>query len=66
MESFAEHAKTAGSTIIQEHVEKVAKNDEHDFTVKTNTGKEYQSRTVILATGNKYKKLGVPGEGKFI
>lgn len=66
MESFAEHATTAGSTILQERVETVSKNGEHSFTVKTSTGKEYQSKTVILATGNKYKKLGVPGEAEFI
>lgn len=66
MDAFAEHATTAGSTILQERVEIVTKNGEYDFTVKTSTGKEYQSRTVILATGNKYKKLGVPGEAEFI
>ncbi len=66
MDSFAKHAETAGSTILQERVETVAKNGEYDFTVKTTTGKEYQSQTVILATGNKYKKLGVPGETEFI
>jgi thioredoxin reductase (NADPH) len=66
MDAFAEHARVAGSTIIQERVETVIKNNDHDFTVKTTTGKEYQSRTIILATGNKYKKLGVPGEIEFI
>ena len=66
MDSFAEHAITAGSTILQERVETVTKNGEHDFTVVTASGKEYRSRTVILATGNKYKKLGVPGEVEFL
>ena len=66
MDTFAEHARVAGSTILQERVETVAKNGEYAYTVTTSTGKVYQSRTVILATGNKYKKLGVPGEAELI
>ena len=66
MDAFAEHAIVAGSTILQERVERVAKDGEYAYTVTTSTGKVYQSRTVILATGNKYKKLGVPGEAELI
>ncbi len=66
MDDFAEHAIVAGSTILQERVETLAKDGEYAYTVTTSTGKIYQSRTVILATGNKYKKLGVPGEIELI
>lgn len=66
MESFADHARSAGSTILQERVETVAKNGEYEFTVTTTSGTVYNSKTVILATGNQYKKLGVPGETEFI
>lgn len=66
MESFADHARSAGSTILQERVETVTKNGEYNFTVTTTSGTEYKSKTVILATGNQYKKLGVPGEIEFI
>ena len=66
MESFADHARSAGSTILQERVETVTKNGEYDFTVTTTNGTIYNSKTVILATGNQYKKLGVPGEIEFI
>lgn len=66
MESFADHARSAGSTIIQERVETVTKNGEYDFTVTATSGTTYNSKTVILATGNQYKKLGVPGEAEFI
>lgn len=66
MENFADHARSAGSTILQERVETVAKNGEYDFTVTTTSGTAYNSKTVILATGNQYKKLGVPGEAEFI
>jgi thioredoxin reductase (NADPH) len=57
MDSFKKHAEAAGSTILQERVETVAKNGEYDYSITTSTGKVFQSRTVILATGNKYKKL---------
>ncbi len=66
MDNFKLHAETAGSTIVQDRVETVSKDGEYSFTIKTSTGQEYQSKTVILATGNKYKKLGVPGEAEFI
>jgi thioredoxin reductase (NADPH) len=66
MDNFRKHAEAAGSTVLQERVETVAKNGEYDYSVTTSTGKVYQSRTVILATGNKYKKLGVPGEVELI
>lgn len=66
MDDFAAHAIAAGSTILQERVETVAKNGEYEFSVTTTTGKEYQAKTIILATGNKYKKLGVPGEVEYI
>ncbi len=62
MDGFAEHATASGSTILQERVESVSKNGEYDFTVTTTSGKEFHGRTVILATGNLYKKLWVPGE----
>lgn len=66
MENFADHARAAGSTILQERVETVTKNGENDFTITTTNGTEYKSKTVILATGNQYKKLGVLGEKEFI
>ncbi|MBC7498256.1 FAD-dependent oxidoreductase [Candidatus Gracilibacteria bacterium] len=66
MDDFRKHAEAAGSTVLQERVEIVAKDGEYSYIVTTSMGKVYQSRTVILATGNKYKKLGVPGEAELI
>lgn len=57
MDDFRKHAEAAGSTVLQERVEIVAKDGEYSYIVTTSMGKVYQSRTVILATGNKYKKL---------
>jgi thioredoxin reductase len=66
MDDFRKHAEAAGSTILQDRVETVSKNGEYDYSITTSSGKVFHSRTVILATGNKYKKLGVPGEGELI
>lgn len=58
MDRFAEHAKVSGSEILMSDVSNVAK-DDHGFIVTTHVGIK-RSRALILATGNKYKKLGVP------
>ncbi|MDD2916701.1 MAG: FAD-dependent oxidoreductase [Candidatus Gracilibacteria bacterium] len=65
MDRFTEHAVSAGSELIQDEVMDVSKND-GIFTVETASGKIFESRFVLLAIGNKYRKLGVPGEEKFL
>lgn len=65
MDRFTEHAVSAGSELIQDEVTKVTKN-ENIFTVKTASGKTFESRFVLLAIGNKYRHLGIPGEEKFL
>jgi len=48
-----------------EEVEKIIQNDgEYRFTVKTSKG-EYQSKTVILATGSSHRHLDAKGEEEF-
>ena len=48
-----------------EEVEKIIQNDgEYRFTVKTSKG-EYQSKTVILATGSSHRHLDAKGEDEF-
>ncbi len=65
MQSFKLHAENAGSTLIQDRVEEVSKLGEDHFSLRTMSGKTYEARRVILATGNEYKMLGVPGEKEF-
>jgi thioredoxin reductase (NADPH) len=65
MQSFRLHTENAGSTLIQDRVEEVSKLGEDHFSLRTMSGKTYESRRVILATGNEYKMLGVPGEKEF-
>lgn len=39
--------------------------DEGDVKVVTIDGKEVKAKTVLIATGSDYKKVGVPGEAEF-
>ncbi len=65
MDRFTEHAISAGSELIQDEVIGVTK-EKDIFTVKTASGKILESKFILLAIGNKYKKLWVPGEEKFL
>ena len=65
MRSFLEQAKNAGSEVLQDRVEIVSKIGENHFSATTLSGKTLESRRIILATGNTYKKLGIPGEMEF-
>lgn len=64
MDSFAKHATTSGSEILQDSVSSIVKTDEW-FTVTT-TNKKITSKFVILASWNTYRKLWVPGEAEFL
>jgi len=59
-----EQAQTFGVQIVFEEVKGIQKSN-GIFTVKGEE-KEYQSKTVILATGTRPKPLKVPGEDKFV
>ncbi|MBW3088661.1 thioredoxin-disulfide reductase [Bifidobacterium sp. 82T24] len=64
MDRMSEQAKKFGAELVQDDVVSV------DFdgdvkTLRTDSGKTYQTRTVIVATGSQPRKLGVPGEEEF-
>jgi thioredoxin reductase (NADPH) len=65
MQSFRLHAENAGSILIQDRVEEVSKLGEDHFSLRTMSGKTFEAKRIILATGNEYKMLGVPGEQEF-
>lgn len=65
MKSFKEHAENAGSEILQDRVESVSKIDNNHFSVSTMGGKTFEAKKILLATGNTYKMLEVPGEKEF-
>ena len=64
MDNFKEHALTSGSEILQDTVSHIEKID-GGFLVKT-PSKAFQTRFVVLATGNTYKKLWLQSEADFL
>ncbi len=62
MDNFLKHAEAAGSTLVRDRVEVLAKLGEERFEITTQKWDIYEAKRVILATGNEYKKLGIPGE----
>lgn len=63
-QKFQEHMLKY-DTVLRENEEVLElKNSEDVFLVKTNKA-EYQSRSVIIASGKKSKELGIPGEKEF-
>lgn len=55
-----EHAKKFGATYAYGDISEVRDGQKYKTIVAGN--KEYKARTIIIATGAKYKKLAVPGE----
>ncbi len=58
-----QHAMAAGAEIKTETVKEVGKKDKH-YIVKTSGG-DYETKSVLFATGTKHRHLGVPGEKEF-
>lgn len=64
-ESLEAHVKANNVPIFDDIVSSVEKVGDY-FIVKTDIQKkEYKTKTVILATGTKHRKLGVKGEAEF-
>lgn len=63
MERFERQVKLWGAEIVIEEVRDIEPNGDRK---RVNTDKNsYEALSLIIATGNKPKKLGVPGEDKF-
>ncbi|MGL4821258.1 MAG: thioredoxin-disulfide reductase [Bacilli bacterium] len=58
-----DHAKKFGATYAYGDIKEVR--DEGDYKVIVAGKKEYKTKTVIIATGAEYRKMGVPGEAEF-
>lgn len=66
MDRFESQAKRFGVELADfEEVESVAKRDDGIFEVRTNIGKTYQSKAVLVATGSLPKHLAVTGAEKY-
>lgn len=63
MDKFEKQAKRFGAELVDfEKVEKVHKTEDDLFEVHTDRDQVYRGRSVLLATGSKPKRLGIPGE----
>lgn len=65
MEKMEAQAKKLGAEIIYDPAESIKK-EGGIFKVYTDGEKEFQGKTLILATGTERRKLGIPGEEEFL
>lgn len=64
-DKMMEQAISQGAQVELEEAQKITKNEDGTFTVKTDFG-EYACKAVIIATGAKHRTLGVEGEESLI
>ena len=64
VEKMKEQAEKFGLTTVYDHVSEIV-TDQHPFIVRTASGKEYKSKSLILCTGARPRYLQVPGEKEF-
>lgn len=65
IEKFIHHAQSLGEEILPEVMVEIKK-EADAFKIKTSTGKIIESRSVIICTGTKERRLGIPGEEEFL
>lgn len=53
-----------GIEILEEKVSEVSKKN-GEFSVKTSSGKEIETKTILACSGGRHRRLNVPGEEKF-
>jgi len=63
MNKMIDHVKHFDVPVEDDEVVSIEKPE--NFIVKTKQGKEYEAKTIIVATGTQRRKLGVPGEKEF-
>lgn len=62
-------AKALGGEVVFENVVGLVKNFVNSlgfFVVKTESGKEFEAKTLIVASGTERRKLGIPGEKEYL
>ncbi len=65
LKQHLENYKNDIEIISSNLVKKVSKNDDGTFTIFTDAGNEYHTKTVLIASGGRHRNLNVPGEDKF-
>ena len=64
-QKMGEHAQALGVEILTDGVAKIEKTGA-GFKVTTESNKEFEAKTLILATGTERRKLDVPGEEEYL
>ncbi len=66
-QKFSDHARQFPLKLLTgERAVDVAEGSAGDFRVRTDAGSQVLGRTLILATGKRWRKLGVPGEDAYL
>lgn len=65
MDKFKKHAELVGGQILQDEVLRIEKKGK-EFLIKTRTGKDIISKSIILAMGTEPRKLDLAGEDKLM
>jgi thioredoxin reductase (NADPH) len=63
---FVDQARRYGVELLSAVGVNGMRQDGHDIAVATDGGQEYLAHAAIIATGSRYRKLGVPGEDDLI
>ncbi len=66
MTKFQSQATKFGAEVIMGETNNVTKLDNKTFEVELSNGEKYVGKTVIVASGKTARKIGVPGEDKFM
>lgn len=64
-EKVKKQVEKLGAKVVIGRVGRIEKKDK-EFKVYTETGEEYQAKTLIVATGSERRKLGIPGEKEYL
>ncbi len=65
-EKFSTQMKQFPIAILEKDIAKKIFAEKQGFSVGTKSGKKFRAKTLIIATGKRYRELGVPGEKKLV
>ncbi|EKE21740.1 MAG: hypothetical protein ACD_7C00142G0003 [uncultured bacterium] len=66
VKNSTEHVKKFGTEIIGYLVDEIIRSEDGNFDVLLSDGDKLKSKTILVATGSKHRKLGVAGEKEFL
>lgn len=65
MDNMQRQAEKFGARLVWDDVTNVSRADDGLFTVACDQGDVYTARAVVIATGSRYRKLGIEGEAEY-